>query len=118
MMNKTTEAANSYVDFATRTFEAAMEAAVSANRRGVELSKSMYDVISRPLAGSPTEMSRDGADRFNAIVDLTMSATQTSVAEATKTVSEISTQASQLGETITHTMRAAFDRSLENVAKR
>jgi len=86
MMNeKIDEQTKSYVDLANQTYAVLVDAYSQAQHRYLSYGKSVYEVLSRPYASTAIETTyREGFDRANQIVELTVSEMQQAGAATAK----------------------------------
>lgn len=116
-MNKTFDAAPTYVDFAAKTYTTVVDAAVSAGQRALAYNKSVYDVVMQPLpaATSPQAVYDETIARADRVVALTVDEIKHNGAEATQLGEEFTKQATSLRSTMSESLKAAIESGTSNL---
>ena len=116
-MNKTLDAAPTYVDFAAKSYTTVVDAAVAAGQRVFSYNKSVYDVLMQPLptATSAQAVYDETIARADRIVALTVGEMKEHGNEATLLGEAFTKQATALRTTLGEQLKTAVEAGTANL---
>ena len=96
-MSQSTNAAANYAELATEATNMVVEAISSANERTLNYAKSIWEIVSRPIpAGQQQQNVRDGFERADQIVSLTVKELEHSLRKSTEFAEKMLAQNAKL----------------------
>jgi len=111
-----TETTSSYVELASQTYSMIVDAYASANQRSLDFAKSIWEISSRPYDTSAFEGTvREGFDRANKIVDLSIVQLQTNGRKSAELAEKLIAQSAKLQESYTTAVKGLVDTSISNM---
>lgn len=114
-MNVATSATN-YAELASETTNMVVEAMASANERALNYAKSVWEIVSRPIVAGPQEPTvREGFDRADAIVSLTVKELETSVRKGAEFAEKMLAHNAKLQHHSIESLRTFTGSTLSNV---
>ncbi|MGH7706792.1 MAG: hypothetical protein ACREM6_02510 [Vulcanimicrobiaceae bacterium] len=117
MNDKHAETTQSYLDIAGGTYALWIDAFAAANGRALSYVKALTEITTRPPSASTVETGlRDGFERANQIVNLTVGELQTTGRANSELAERVIAQSTKLQETFAHAMRGAVSAGLSNIA--
>jgi len=116
-MNKTLDAAPTYVDFAAKSYSTVVDAAVAAGQRVFSYNKSVYDVLVQPFpaATSAQAVYDESIARVDRIVALTVDEIKEHGTEATLLGEEFTKQATAMRSTLGEQLKSAVEAGTANL---
>lgn len=116
-MNKTLDAAPTYVDFAAKSYSTVVDAAVAAGQRVFSYNKSVYDVLVQPFpaATSAQAVYDESIARVDRIVALTVDEIKEHGTEATLLGEEFTKQATAMRSTLGEQLKSAVEAGAANL---
>jgi hypothetical protein len=106
----------SYVDLSRQTYTLFVDAMATANQRYLGYVKSLYEIMSRPYASNAAESTvREGFDRANQIVDLTVNELQASAQKNTELAEKFAAHGAKLQDSWTQGLRIALKTGISNM---
>lgn len=116
-MNKTLDAAPTYVDFAAKSYSTVVDAAVAAGQRVFSYNKSVYDVLVQPFpaATSAQAVYDETLARADRIVALTLGEIKEHGNEATLLGEEFTKQATAMRSTLSEQLKSAVEAGTSNL---
>lgn len=117
-MNKTLDAAPTYVDFAAKSYTTAVDAAVAAGQRIFSYNKSVYDVLMQPYpaATSAQAVYDETIARADRIGALTVAEIKEHGTEATLLGEEFTKQATALRSTMSDALKSSIESGASSLA--
>lgn len=107
----------SYVELSSQAYGLVVDAVASSNQRTLAYMKSLYEIVSRPYTQSAVETSvREGFDRANQIVELTVSELQTSGQKNAELAETLAAQTAKWQDSWTQAMRGLLKSGIANVS--
>ena len=111
------ETTASYLELTSAAYSLFIDAYASANRRGLEYLKSVYDISSRPYASTAVEATvRDNFERANQVASLTVAELQKNAQSASELAEKLTAHAANWQETATAGFRGAVETGLSNMS--
>jgi len=96
---KKSNVAAAYAELSNEAYSVSVSALVSANRRLLHYWRSVWEIESRPLnSTSPESSVREGLERANAVLKLTVDELQAQRQESAKFTEQLSAQATKVKE--------------------
>jgi hypothetical protein len=104
-----------YVELSGETYSLAVDAFASANQRALGYAKSVYEIMSRQLPSNAENALRDGFDRANQIVDLTVGELQVAGQKNAEIAEKLVANATKWQETWSQAARSMLKLSISNM---
>jgi hypothetical protein len=106
----------SYVELASSTYNLFVDAVASANQRALRYGKSVYEILARPYPITLGEGAyRDGFDRANQLVELTVRELQAAGQSAAEFGRDVIGQTARWQETYLHAIRGLMQTGVSNL---
>jgi hypothetical protein len=107
----------SYVELSSQTYGLMIDAYATANQQWLGYAKSLYEIMSRPYASSAPEASvREGFDRANQIVELTVNQLQASAQQKAELAEKLVSHSAKWQDTWTEAVRGMFKTGIANMS--
>lgn len=107
----------SYVELSSQAYGLVVDAYASANQRALGYVKSLYEITARPYASSALETNvREGFDRANQIVELTVGELQTAGQKNAELAETLVAQAAKWQDSWTEAVRGLLKTGIANVS--
>ncbi len=111
------ETTASYLELTNSAYTMFIDTYAAAARRGLEYSKSVYEIASRPYASTAVEATvRDNFDRANQIASLTVGELQKSAQSASELAEKLAAHGANWQETVAAGLRGAVETGLSNMS--
>ncbi len=106
----------SYNELSSEYYALYVDAFATANRRGLDYFKSLYEIASRPYASSAVEQTvRENFDRLNQVISLTIAELQNSGQKAVELNDKLTKQNVKLQESAIEALRGLTKTGLSNL---
>ncbi|MFY9779207.1 MAG: hypothetical protein WAJ85_01695 [Candidatus Baltobacteraceae bacterium] len=113
---KKTNLAATYAELSSEAYSASVSALVSANRRLLHYWRSVWEIESRPYASvSPESSVREGLERANQVLKLTVDELQAQRQESAKFTEQLSSQASKVKESSLAALSDVLDTAITDL---
>jgi len=104
----------SYADITSETSKIVVDAIASSNERALNYAKSLWEIVSRPLASDQQYNVRDGFERADQIVTMTVKELEASIKKSAEFAEKIIGQGTKLQEQSIETLRSLAGSGLSN----
>jgi hypothetical protein len=105
-----------YVELSSQTYNLFVDAFATANKRALEYTKSVWEIVSRPYASTAVETAvRENFDRANQIVSLTIAEMQTNGQQAAEFNEKLVAHGAKVQESLVHAMKGVAETSISNM---
>jgi hypothetical protein len=106
----------SYTELSTESYAIFVDAFATANRRGLDYFKSLYEIASRPYASSAVEQTvRENFDRLNQVISLTIAELQNNGQKAAELNEKVAKHNAKLQESALEALRGLTKTGLSNL---
>lgn len=105
----------SYVELSGQTYSLAVDAFASANQRALGYAKSVYEILVRQYPGNAEGAVREGFERANQIVDLTVGELQVTGQKNAEIAEKMAAHAAKWQETWTQAARGLLKLGISNM---
>ena len=106
----------SYTELSTESYAIFVDAFATANRRGLDYFKSLYEIASRPYASSAVEQAvRENFDRLNQVISLTIAELQNNGQKAAELNEKVAKHNAKLQESALEALRGLTKTGLSNL---
>jgi hypothetical protein len=106
----------SYTELSTESYSIFVDAFATANRRGLDYFKSLYEIASRPYASSAVEQTvRENFDRLNQVISLTIAELQNNGQKAAELNEKVAKHNAKLQESALEALRGLTKTGLANL---
>ena len=107
----------SYVELSSQTYGMFVDYFASANQRALDYMKSMYEIVSKPYAATTPEAGvREGFDRANQVVNLTVGEMQTAGQKRAEFAEKFVAHTAKWQDTWTQGMRGVLKTGIANMS--
>ena len=106
----------SYVELSSQAYSLFVDALASANQRGLDYWKSLWEIVSRPYASTAIETGvRENFDRANQIVSLTINELQSSGQKAAEFGEQLFAHGAKLQDSYVAAFRGLVNTGISNM---
>jgi Cdc6-like AAA superfamily ATPase len=106
----------SYTELTTESYALFVDAFATANRRGLDYFKSLYEIASRPYASSAIEQTvRENFDRLNQVISVTIAELQNNGQKAAEFNEKLAKHNVKVSETTLEALRGLTKTGLSNL---
>ena len=107
----------SYVELSGQAYGLLVDYYAAANQRALDYAKSLYEIVSRPYASSAVETTvREGFDRANQVVTLTVNELQTRGQKQAELTEKLVAHAAKWQDSWTHAVRGLLKTGIANMS--
>jgi hypothetical protein len=110
------EQTQSYVELSSQTYGLVVDAYAAANQRALGYAKSLYEIVSRPYSGALENGVREGFERANQIVELTVGEFQTAGQKNAELAEKVAAHAAKWQDTWSQAIRGMLKVGISNMS--